>query len=63
MDNYKLTVGVEPIDKYEKAKQDLIAAKQSFDKLSQEQKWHLINEMLGAEAATMFFQVMQKYFG
>ena len=39
MDKYKLTLGIEPTDKYNKAKQDLIQALSSLQELSpQEQR-------------------------
>ena len=63
MDNYKLTVNIEPTDKYEKAKQDLLEAKKSFGELSSDQQWQLIYDLFGAESVATLCQAMQKYFG
>ena len=41
MDKYKLTFGIEPTDKYEKAKQDLIQALHSLEELSTEERHEL----------------------
>ena len=62
MDNYKPTVGIEPTDKYKKAKQDLLAARKSFCELTRDQQWQLIHDLFGAEAVTTLCQTMQKYF-
>lgn len=48
MEQYKLTVGIEPTDEYKKAKQDLIQAMQSFQKLSPQQRQLLAEELFGA---------------
>ena len=63
MENYKLTVNIEPTDKYEKAKQDLLEARKSFSELSSDQQWYLISDIFGAEAVATLCQTMQKYFG
>jgi hypothetical protein len=48
MDNYEFKIGVEPTDKYEKAKKDLLQALKSFGELLPIQKEYLIKEILGA---------------
>lgn len=58
MDNYKLTLGVEPSDKYEKAKQDIIQAKKSFDELTSQQQEQLVKEVFGAEAVAQICTTM-----
>ncbi|MBE6550552.1 MAG: hypothetical protein E7665_00315 [Ruminococcaceae bacterium] len=60
MNNYKIALKPESTNKYEKAKQDLIEALKSFNELSYEQQWNLINDVFGAKAVETFYQVMQK---
>lgn len=50
MDEYEMKVDIEPKNNYEKAKQDLIKARLSFDKLTAQEKQDLITEALGIEA-------------
>lgn len=54
MNNLKLTLGIEPTDKYEKAKMDLIQARKSFLELTQQEQQMLIEELVGrANVATV----------
>lgn len=48
MNNLKLTLGIEPTDKYEKAKMDLIQAQKSFFELTQQEQRMLAEELVGA---------------
>ena len=48
MNPYRPTFGIEPIDPYEKAKQDLITAFNSVSKLSPMQQEILMKELFGA---------------
>ena len=48
MEEYKLTLGMEPTDDYKKAKQDLIQAMRSIQKLSPQQQQMLAEELFGA---------------
>lgn len=48
MDCFKLTMGIEPTNKYDKAKQDLIQAMNSIRELSQQEQQKLFTELLGA---------------
>lgn len=50
MGEYEMKVDIEPENNYEKAKQDLIKARLSFDKLTAQEKEKLITEALGIEA-------------
>lgn len=63
MDNIKLTVGLEPTDKYLKAKQDLLQAFSSFNELSLEQKRQLATELVGAQKAILLEKILIQYFG
>ena len=58
MADYNLKVDVEPTDKYEKAKKDLITAFNSFHELSQEKKEQLIRELVGIQASQAIFELM-----
>lgn len=49
MNNLKLTLGIEPTDKYEKAKMDLIQARKSFFELTQQEQRRLMEEFVGAD--------------
>lgn len=62
MEQYKLTVGIEPTDEYKKAKQDLIQAMQSFQKLSPQQRQLLAEELFGAYNVMALSQILYQYF-
>lgn len=61
MDNYRVTVGVEPTNDYDKAKQDLMEAYKSFSKLKTWQKEQLAKELYGADAVALLLKIMQQY--
>ncbi len=48
MDRFKPTIGIEPTNKYDKAKQDLIQAMNSIRELSQQEQQMLFTELFGA---------------
>ncbi len=48
MDRFKPTIGIEPTNKYDKAKQDLIQAMNSIRELSQQEQQKLFTELFGA---------------
>ena len=52
MDKFKITVGIEPTDKYVKAKQDLLQAWKSFGELTPAEREVLVSEVIGAEKVT-----------
>lgn len=54
------TVGIEPTNPYEKAKQDLIAAYNSFAVLTPLQKGMLVKELFGAANVNVAIQLMQQ---
>ena len=58
MENYKITLGLEPSDKYTKAKQDLLQTKKSFDELNSQEKERLVKEMFGVEAVEQFWDMI-----
>ena len=63
MDNYRFTLGIEPADKYEKAKQDLLQALKSVGELSPSQQRMLVEELFGAAQVAMVFNAFRQYFG
>ena len=62
MNQYRPTIGIEPTDKYEKAKQDLINAFYSFGKLSPVQQETLIKELFGAVNVATVLNIMLRRF-
>ena len=48
MGDYKITLGIEPTAEYKKAKQDIIQALFSVQKLSPQQQKDLATELFGA---------------
>ena len=63
MDKYKLTFGIEPTDKYNKAKQDLIQALKSLQELSPQERRVLAEEMFGIAQVAVAVDVFNKYLG
>lgn len=61
MDKYKLTFGVEPTDKYNKAKQDLIQALTSLQELSTEERHVLTEEVFGVAQVAVAVDIFNKY--
>ncbi len=62
MDKYKLTFGIEPSEKYEKAKQDLIQALLSLQELSDEEHKIMAEEIFGAAQVAVAMDIFNKYF-
>lgn len=60
MEEYKLTLGMEPIDDYKKAKQDLIQAIRSIQKLSPQQQQMLVEELFGAADVMVLSQILRQ---
>lgn len=60
MSEYEMKVDIEPKNNYEKAKQDLIKAKLSFDKLTAQEKKDLITEALGIEAVQSIKNILSR---
>ena len=63
MDDYKLTVGIEPLDEYKKAKLDFLQAMESISKLSDSQKQMLLEELYGAANVVIMYNIFKKHFG
>ena len=66
MDNYRVTVGIEPTNDYDKAKQDIMQALASVRKLPPQQQQWLFEELFGAayvaNLLTIFNQGMGQQF-
>lgn len=63
MDNLKLTLGIEPTDKYKKAKMDLIQDRKSFFKLTQREQRMLVEEFVGVEYVVTLLNIFHQAFG
>ena len=60
MDEYEMKVDIEPKNNYEKAKQDLIKARLSFDKLTAQEKEKLITEAFGIETMQYLINILSR---
>ena len=54
MDEYKLTIGVEPTNDYQKAMLDLMKAKESISVLNPKEKAQLFRTAFAAELSNLF---------
>lgn len=63
MDRFKPTFGLEPTDKYEKARQDVMQALDSIGELELWQREQLAKELMGVEAVAAMYYMMRQYFG
>ena len=61
MEEYQLTLGIEPTDDYEKAKQDLLQAMQSIQKLSPLQQQMLAKEFFENAGNMALLKMFQQY--
>lgn len=62
MGDYKITLGIEPTAEYKKAKQDIIQALISVQKLSPQQQKDLATELFGAAKVSFAMQIFDQYF-
>ncbi len=63
MNDYRISVGIEPEDAYEKAKKDMIQALQSTQRLTPVQRQKLAEELFGATAVASILQLLNNYYG
>jgi len=63
MDNYRVTVGVEPTNDYDKARRDVLQAMNSVRKLSPQQQRMLVEEFVGAANVAALMNIFQQAFG
>lgn len=62
MNDFTVNFTVEPNDKYEKAKLDVIKAAESLKELSPQQCQKLAQELFGYEAVIQMCKIMQRMF-
>lgn len=62
MNDFRLSVGAEPTDAYEKAKKDTIQALQSTQRLTPVQRQKLAEEFFGAAAVASIIQFLDNYY-
>ena len=62
MDNYKVTVGIEPTNDYENAKQDFLKALNSIGKLTPQERQRLLEEFYGTAKVKIMFDLFNNYF-
>ena len=60
MDGYKVKADIEPNDNYQNALKDFVQADKSFQKLTPQQKEHLIKELLGYEGFVKFCMFLNR---
>ena len=63
MDKFKLSLEMEPTEKYEKAKQDLLQALKSYGDLSPTEKESLMKEFFGVANFAAVCNMLKQYFG
>jgi len=63
MDSYRVTVGVEPTNDYDKAKQEVIQAMTSVHKLPVHQQQKLAEELVGSANVAVLLNIFNQAFG
>lgn len=63
MDNYQVTVGVEPTNNYDKARQDVMQAMASIRELSPQQRRMLMEEFVGEANVAVLLNIFYQMFG
>ena len=63
MNRYKPVFGIEPTNKYDKAKQDLIQALNSYQALNQQEKKMLVEEFFGAANIAALTNILNRTVG
>lgn len=61
MDGFKPTIGIEPTNKYDKAKQDLIQAVNSIRELTQQEQQMLFTDLFGAAGIAALLNLFNRY--
>ncbi|MCM1187007.1 MAG: hypothetical protein NC251_06305 [Lachnoclostridium sp.] len=62
MNDYRVTVGVEATNDYDKARQDVLQARNSVCKLPPQQQWMLMEELVGAASVASLLNLFQQAF-
>ena len=63
MEHYKLAIVVDPTNKYEKAKMDLIQALKSYGELTPQEKECLMQEFFGVANIATVCNMLKQYLG
>lgn len=63
MDNYRVTVGVDPTNDYDKAKQDVMQAMASIRKLPPQQQRMLAEDFVGAANVAVLMNIFRQNLG
>lgn len=61
MNNYELSVSLEPTNKYEKAKKDLKQALISFKELNLQEQQQLASEIFGVAQVDFVLKIIRQY--
>ena len=61
MDNYKITFGVEPTDRYLKAKQDVLQTWLSLNDLTSQERECLMKEIFGVANIVALMDMLKQY--
>lgn len=61
MNNYELSLSLEPTNKYEKAKKDLIQALKSFKELNFQEQHQLASELFGVAQVDFVLKIVSQY--
>ena len=61
MNDYKISVGIEPTDAYEKAKKDMVEAVQSVQSLTPMQQKQLAEELFGVARVASVCQLLSYF--
>lgn len=61
MENYRLTFGIEPTEKYKKAKADLVQAFKSYSDLTPMEQECLVKEIWGAAQVELAYRLLRQY--
>lgn len=57
MDDYKIKIDLDPTNRYEKAKKDMLQAMQSISELTPEQKKQLAYEFIGEQGVATLLSI------
>ena len=60
MNDIKLTVDIDPEDRYQKAEKDLLQAKKSFSKLTPQEQQKLICELFEGDSYTLILKQIRR---
>ena len=61
MDNYKITFGIEPTERYLKAKQDIFEAWNSLNQLTVQEQECLMKEIFGVANIVALMETLKQY--